>query len=65
MCILFTVTARRKDPNASEIEVEGGREEEQPDEVEAEEVGLIEVRAFIVLIYCLRTPSSSSNLSIA
>jgi len=24
MCILFTVTARRKDPNASEIEVERG-----------------------------------------
>ena len=65
MCIFFTVTARRKDPNASEIEVEGGREEEQPEEVGAEEVGLIKVRAFIILIYCLCPLSSHSNISIA
>ena len=50
------MTARHKDPNASEIEVEKEREEEQPEEVGAEEVGFIEVRvlSFLFIVYAPR-----------
>ena len=53
----FTLTARRKDPNASEIKVEKEREEEQPEEVGAEEVGFIGVRVLSLLfIVCAPLP---------